>query len=75
MSRRGFLGALASVAAAVVMDIERVVAPHAPVGVGRDLESPNTGLYGFQYYNVNSSVGNYMGIPRAVYPGAFAGRE
>lgn len=31
----------------------------------------NTGLFGLKYYNVGSNVGNFMGIPRASYPGRY----
>ena len=31
----------------------------------------NTGIFGIKYYNVGSNVGNFMGIPRASYPGRF----
>ncbi len=31
----------------------------------------NTGMFGLKYYNVGSNVGNFMGIPRASYPGRY----
>jgi hypothetical protein len=31
----------------------------------------NTGIFGLRYYNVGSNVGNFMGIPRASYPGRY----
>ena len=31
----------------------------------------NSGLFGLKYYNVGSNVGNFMGIPRASYPGRY----
>lgn len=31
----------------------------------------NTGVFGLKYYNVGSNVGNFMGIPRASYPGRY----
>lgn len=31
----------------------------------------NTGIFGIKYYNVGTDVGNFMGIPRASYPGRF----
>ena len=35
----------------------------------------NTGVFGFKYYNVGSNVGNFMGIPRASYPGRFTAQN
>jgi hypothetical protein len=31
----------------------------------------NTGIFGIKYYDVGANVGNFMGIPRASYPGRF----
>lgn len=31
----------------------------------------NTGIFGLKYYNVGANVGNFMGIPRASYPGRY----
>jgi hypothetical protein len=31
----------------------------------------NSGIFGLKYYNVGSNVGNFMGIPRASYPGRY----
>ncbi len=31
----------------------------------------NTGMFGLKYYNVGANVGNYLGIPRASYPGRY----
>lgn len=31
----------------------------------------NSGMFGILYYGVNTNVGNYLGIPRASYPGRY----
>lgn len=33
--------------------------------------APNSGMFGILYYGVNTNVGNFMGIPRASYPGRY----
>ncbi len=35
----------------------------------------NTGIFGLKYYDVGSNTGNFMGIPRASYPGRYTAQQ
>lgn len=73
MNRRGFLGAIGAALAGATLDPERLLwVPGAKCISIPNADRRYSGLMGLTYCTINLNVGNYLGIPRAAYPGAYA---
>lgn len=68
MNRRGFLKLFGGAAVAASANPVRFF---APIGGWKSdvIVNPNNGIFGLQYWHVNSCSGSLAGINRAIYPG------